>query len=66
MDSLNKLLSVQILAFLVAFVGEIAASELLVTAAVVTFFATFTGMFAQMTTKLLVGLSQSDGRALAY
>lgn len=66
MDSLNQLLSLQILAFLVAFVGEIAASELLVAVAVVAFFVTLAAMFAQMTTKLLVGLSQSDGRALAY
>lgn len=66
MSSLNQLLTVQILAVLVALVGEITTSELLVTVAVVAFFATLTVMFAQMTTKLLVGLSQSDGRALAY
>ncbi|WP_340099113.1 hypothetical protein [Salinibaculum salinum] len=66
MDSLNNLLTIQILAVLVALVGEIVTSELLMTAAIVMFFVALTAMFVQMTTALLVGLEQSDGRALAY
>jgi hypothetical protein len=66
MDSLNNLLTIQILAVLVALVGEIVTSEPLVTAAIVTFFVALAAMFLQMTTALLVGLEQSDGRALAY
>ncbi|WP_302080518.1 hypothetical protein [Salinibaculum rarum] len=65
MDSLNHLLTVQIFAILVAVVGEIAASELLLTVAIGTFFIAFVAMFVQMTTALLVGLGQSDGSALA-
>ncbi|MEF8786668.1 MAG: hypothetical protein V5A45_12100 [Haloarculaceae archaeon] len=66
MDSLNNLLTIQILAVLVALVGEIVTSELLVTVAIVTFFVALAAMFVQMTTALLVGLEQTDGRALAY
>jgi nitrogen fixation-related uncharacterized protein len=66
MDSLNHLLTVQILAVLVALAGEVTASEPLVTVAIVTFFVALAAMFAQMTAALLAGLNQSDGRALTY
>jgi len=63
MNTLNRLLTVQILAALGVIAGELAASELAVTVAAVTFFVALAAMFVQMTTALLVGLRQFSIRS---
>jgi len=66
METLDQLLTVQMLAALGAVAGELVSSELLVAAAVATFFVAFATMFVQMTTTFLVGLGRSDGRATVH
>jgi len=60
MNTLNRLLTVQLLAVFGIIVGDLAASQVVMTAAAATFAVALVAMFVQMTTALLVGLRQSS------
>lgn len=62
----QQLLIVQLLAVIAAFGGELAGLETVVTAGVATFFVALGALFVQMTTALITGLRQSDGRAMHH
>jgi len=58
MKRLDRLFGLQIISIVAAFVGELLASEPLLTAAVGVFAVTVVATFAQMTGDLLSGLTQ--------